>query len=81
MIFPTHELMIRVKASLDLEEIFTRRYFYPSLSSLNYVAKHETPISDDVASRILCLPLYHTLSKSEIEMICRKILRILNNSQ
>jgi dTDP-4-amino-4,6-dideoxygalactose transaminase len=81
VIFPTHELMIRVKASLDLEEIVTRRYFYPSLSSLNYVAKHETPISDDVASRILCLPLYHTLSKSEIEMICRKILRILNNSQ
>lgn len=79
VLFPTHDVMMKVKQSLDVEEIFTRRYFFPSLSSLNYVKKHKTPIADEVSSKILCLPMYHSLSSFEIEMICRKILRVLNN--
>ena len=79
MVFESHELMIQVKKSLELKEIFPRRYFYPSLSSLNYVGENHTPISDDIASRILCLPLFFELSECEIEMVCRIILRVLNN--
>jgi len=79
IVFESHELMIQVKKSLELKEIFPRRYFYPSLSSLNYVGENHTPISDDIASRILCLPLFFELSECEIEMVCRIILRVLNN--
>ncbi|MGY6743457.1 MAG: DegT/DnrJ/EryC1/StrS family aminotransferase [Cecembia sp.] len=79
IVFETHEVMMRVKKSLELKEIFPRRYFYPSLSSLNYIKKQETPVSDDIASRILCLPLFFELSELEIEMICRIILKTLNN--
>lgn len=79
VVFETHEMMLKVKRALELDEIFPRRYFYPSLSSLNYVDKQNTPVSDDIASRILCLPMYYELTKVEIEMICRKVLRVLNN--
>lgn len=79
VLFESQEIMMKVKQALDLEEIFTRRYFYPSLSSLKFVPHKETPIADDIASRILCLPMYFNLSKIEIEMVCRKILRVLNN--
>jgi dTDP-4-amino-4,6-dideoxygalactose transaminase len=79
VVFESHEAMMRVKKSLEGAEIFPRRYFYPSLSSLNYVTESPTPVSDDIASRILCLPLYFELSEVEIDMICRRILRVLNN--
>jgi len=36
-------------------------------------------VADDVASRILCPPMYFELSEVEIEKICRRILRVLNN--
>ena len=71
--------MMKVKKALELDEIFPRRYFFPSLSTVNYVEKQNTPISDDISNRILCLPMYFQLSVIEIEMICRKILRVLNN--
>ena len=61
---------MKVKKALELDEVFPRRYFYPSLSSLNYVQNYSTPIADDIASRILCLPMYYELTKVEIEMIC-----------
>ena len=79
VVFANHSLMMKVKKALELDEIFPRRYFYPSLSTLNYVENYSTPIADDIASRILCLPMYYELTKVEIEMVCRKILRVLNN--
>ncbi|MCH8567440.1 MAG: DegT/DnrJ/EryC1/StrS family aminotransferase [Balneolales bacterium] len=79
VVFENHETMLRVKKNLEGKEIFPRRYFHPSLSSLNYVDKSSTPVADDIASRILCLPLYFELSEVEIDMICRRILRVLNN--
>ena len=79
IVFESHEIMLRVKNSLERKEIYPRRYFHPSLSSLNYVNALQTPVADDIASRILCLPLYFELSDVEIEMICRRILRVLNN--
>ena len=76
VILEDEKTTLKVKESLEKSEIFPRRYFYPSLSSLDYVGKWETPVSDNIASRILCLPIFHTLSQHEQKLICRKILRI-----
>jgi dTDP-4-amino-4,6-dideoxygalactose transaminase len=70
VVFENNELMISVKNSLENSNIYPRRYFYPSLSQLNYVRRTDTPISEDVAKRILCLPLYYDLNKSAIKNIC-----------
>ena len=67
-----------MKAALEKHEIYPRRYFYPSLSSLNYVNGRQTPISDDISKRILCLPLYHELSEVEQELVSRILLRTQN---
>lgn len=75
VILESEELILFVKSELEKLEIFTRRYFYPSLSSLNYVNKQSTPVSDDIAKRILCLPLYHDLSKNEQDLIASTIIR------
>ena len=79
VVFKTEEIALKMKASLERQEIFPRRYFYPSLSSLNYVNGEATPLADSIATRILCLPLYHDLSEVEQDMISRLLLRTQNN--
>lgn len=75
VIFDTEQTLLDVLTVLQNHNVFPRRYFYPSLSSLEYVARRETPVSDDISTRILCLPLYHTLSKEEVDMVSRLIVR------
>ncbi|MGY6545201.1 MAG: DegT/DnrJ/EryC1/StrS family aminotransferase, partial [Cyclobacteriaceae bacterium] len=59
LIFDSFELMNIVKSELEKDSIFPRRYFFPSLSSLDYLEiKQPTPISDEIASKVICLPLY-----------------------
>lgn len=79
-IISSENLLLKIKKALDANEIFTRRYFYPSLSSsLPYLDSVEMPISDDLSKRMLCLPLYYDLTNEEVDWICRLILREQNN--
>lgn len=80
LVFESEELMLKCIEQLQLHEIFTRRYFYPSLaSSIPYVEKQEFEITDDIAKRVLCVPLYYDLTLEEVDLICRLLLRIQNN--
>lgn len=57
------------------QNIFPRRYFYPSLNTLPYLTtKQKAPISEDIASRIMCLPLYPEISKEVVNNICEVLL-------
>ncbi|HTF05132.1 MAG TPA: DegT/DnrJ/EryC1/StrS family aminotransferase [Bacteroidia bacterium] len=78
IIFPSEEVMLKSKQVLEVNRISTRRYFYPTLSGLEYVKPHATPVADDIAKRVLCLPLYHDLSSEEVLMISRILLRTQN---
>jgi dTDP-4-amino-4,6-dideoxygalactose transaminase len=80
VIFKDEPTALKMKSALETKEIFPRRYFYPTLSDLNYVTKCDTPIADSVAKRILCLPLYHTLSEGEQTIVARVLLRTQNYS-
>lgn len=79
VIFEEEKACLSSKKALELNEIFPRRYFYPSLSNLDYVDKSKTMKSDAVATKILCLPLYNQLTKEEQDMIARILLRVQNN--
>jgi len=56
------------------EGVFPRRYFYPSLNTLNYVTQNQLSISEQISKRVLCLPVFYSLDKSQIDSIT-KILR------
>lgn len=61
-------------------EVFVRRYFYPSLSNvLPYLDPVEMPVTEGIAARIMCLPLYYDLTVEEVDLICRLLLRAQNN--
>ena len=69
IIFENEKQLLKVEKALNKEQIFPRRYFYPSLNTLEYVEFAEMKISEDISKRILCLPLYKELRVSEIDMI------------
>jgi dTDP-4-amino-4,6-dideoxygalactose transaminase len=69
LILESEEKIIAVKNALEKENIFTRRYFSPSLSSLDYVKHSPTPVCDDISKRILCLPIFHDLTSAQQEQI------------
>ena len=80
LVFETEELMLECIEYLKSNEIFTRRYFYPSLSqSLPYLKDKKLEITDDIAKRVLCLPLFYDLTVEEVDLICRLLLRVQNN--
>lgn len=61
---------------LVTDNIFTRRYFYPSLSQI-ISSSLNTPNSEKISKQILCLPHYEQLAGNEIKMICNSILKLL----
>jgi dTDP-4-amino-4,6-dideoxygalactose transaminase len=74
VVFETEELLLKVKNKLDENQIYTRRYFYPSLNTLPYLKNYQVcPASEDIAKRVLCLPLYDSLAIETIEQICNLI--------
>jgi dTDP-4-amino-4,6-dideoxygalactose transaminase len=73
VLFKNETQLLAVQESLKTNGINPRRYFYPSLNLLPYIDKKSCPISENIASRILCLPLYHDLSKNNVFKICKII--------
>lgn len=78
VIFSSEEQMHKVKDVLAAHDINTRRYFFPSLNKLPYHTGAECPISEDISSRVLCLPFYQQLEHSQVNKITELIKAIVN---
>lgn len=86
VILESEEVLINCVEALSRESIFTRRYFYPSLTrSLNYLKEsNELPIVDDISKRVLCLPLYFDLKEDEVKYVSKvlnKTISMQNNQE
>lgn len=80
VIFESEELVVKLMSDLHGNNIFPRRYFYPSLNTcLPYTSHPLQPNSDSLSKRVMTLPLYYDLSFEEVDFIGRIILRTLNN--
>lgn len=61
------------------QNVFGRRYFYPLISTFSTYrglesAKPENlPIANQMASRVICLPMHHALNEYEVEHILQLI--------
>lgn len=76
VIFESEDTLLKVEKALNEENIFPRRYFYPSVNMYaNIVTYNHTPISEDISSRILCLPLYFNLEEQQVRNISTLILK------
>lgn len=75
VIFKDEVTLLKVQKALNNENVFPRRYFYPSLNTIEYLDSLQMPVSESIASRVLCLPLYVELENTDLE----KIVKCLNN--
>nr|WP_199081949.1 DegT/DnrJ/EryC1/StrS family aminotransferase [Pedobacter sp. ASV19] len=78
VLFHSEELMLKCLKALENEKVYCRRYFYPALSTLPFANPASMPVCESVARRMLCLPLYHTLTCSDLDLITRVLLRTQN---
>ena len=87
VVFETEEALLHVKSALEKHQIYPRRYFYPGLNQLPYVATAPfseptpVPVLEHVSKRIICLPTYFELDAKQREEIARIIIQTLEEKE
>ena len=75
IILDSEERLLKIEKRLNKKNIFPRRYFYPSVNTYTHIVEYqECLISEDISKRILCLPLYFSLTMDQINVINEIIL-------
>lgn len=79
VIFDSEELLLSVDSRLKENNVFARRYFWPSVNTYKTICYDAAscPISEDISNRIMCLPLYYTLSVDDIKAIAENVKEIV----
>lgn len=75
ILFEKEKILLATIDKLHQNGIYPRRYFYPSLEVLSFVNSTKCQISQNIANRILCLPIYVGLREDEQD----KIIEILKS--
>lgn len=73
ILLKNEEALLKVQNKLNSNGIFPRRYFFPSLNTIEYVKGKKMPISESISARILCLPLYVGLEENSLNQIVQII--------
>lgn len=70
IIFNEEAALLKVQKKLNESNIFPRRYFYPSLNTIDYTHGARMPVSELISKGILCLPLYCDMDIASLKKIC-----------
>lgn len=77
IILDSEATLLKTMSALNAEQIYPRRYFFPSLNELPYLVYQSCPISEDLSKRVICLPLSTEIQVSDI----LRITSIINSVQ
>jgi len=79
VIFKTEDELLKVDAGLKELNVFARRYFWPSVNTYKRICPDadKCMISEDVANRILCLPLYYSLPIGDVGTIAESVVKLV----
>jgi dTDP-4-amino-4,6-dideoxygalactose transaminase len=77
VLFPAPARRDRVEAALQEAAVQTKRYFRPChrMDAFATYATGALGVTDDVYARILCLPLFESLTPAQIDQICTVVER------
>lgn len=73
LLFEDESTLLITLEKLNKAAIFPRRYFNPSLNTIEYTKGSAMPNSESVARRIICLPLFVGLTIDELNQIVKII--------
>ncbi len=72
VVFESEAKLLEVRDYLIEHGITPRRYFYPSLNTLHFLKNQQScPVSEDIASRVACLPLHAALPLEDVVRIAK----------
>ena len=74
VIFDSEANLLNVMKQLEENEIYPRRYFYPSLSNVGFSSDVCMPLADEYAKKVLCLPLSTAMDEHEVIRIVEFLL-------
>jgi len=78
ILLPSEDILLKVEKVLNRQNIFPRRYFYPSVNTFTKIVPYfPLPQSEDVSKRVLCLPLYYELKEEQIIYITEVLINSL----
>ncbi len=79
IILDSRELSEMVERLLLESGIKPRRYFSPSLNTIEAVqSNYKCPVSESIATRVLCLPLFFNLTEDDQKMVCKIVHSAVN---
>jgi dTDP-4-amino-4,6-dideoxygalactose transaminase len=73
VIFESETVLLNIQQALNAKNIFPRRYFYPSLNTIDYTNGREMPISESIAAKVMCLPLFNDMDVANLGTIIETI--------
>ncbi len=69
LLFKNEKILLKKQSELNNVGIYPRRYFYPSLNTLEYAQGSSCLVSEEVSKRVLCLPMYFDLREETVKSI------------
>ncbi|MDT0675962.1 DegT/DnrJ/EryC1/StrS family aminotransferase [Autumnicola musiva] len=73
VIFESAAARTKTQEFLEARNIFPRRYFFPSLNTINYMPDQNCPVSEEISQKVLCLPFYPQLTEEETKRIIKAV--------
>ena len=79
VVFESEDMLLKVDSALRANNIFARRYFWPSVNTYKTICPDaaQCPMSEDIANRILCLPLYYSLPFKDVKAIAGNVMEMV----
>jgi dTDP-4-amino-4,6-dideoxygalactose transaminase len=82
VLLPSKESRDRASGYLEECHIGSKQYFYPPVHKMKcfggeYDSLH-LPVTNDISDRILCLPIYDSISEDEVRIVSEAVLSSLN---
>jgi dTDP-4-amino-4,6-dideoxygalactose transaminase len=72
--------LLRVTQRLNQKDINPKRYFYPSLDTVDYLQPQQPQwISRELSKRVLCLPIFPGLTKASQNDVVKTLLKEIAN--
>ncbi len=72
--FNSEDDLKQTKIMLEGINVFPRRYFFPSLNNLPFIEpQSRCPVSQNISSRVLCLPLANDYTKDQVTHVASSI--------
>jgi dTDP-4-amino-4,6-dideoxygalactose transaminase len=69
LVFQDCQYQEKLREHLLKNEIMSRRYFFPALNTLPQFEKSSCPLAEDLANKVLCIPLHASLELEKQQYI------------